>query len=282
MALDIRIFRCCFFVLTICLGATANVSAEQADNREAEVSHTPVSTSLLASTLSKKEFNQLMTSAHNHVKDQHWNEAETALRAALSKQSNSNSAQDLLVYVQDQQSAQQHGSLLTQIKALLQDEQWSKVAELSKELNSDHSAMQSQIEHAKTLAEIEQDFQFFLSEPRRFNRLTLQPRIERVTQRSQTVDLGERVGNLYNEFTLTHQKWTQPILVTVDSDRRTIVSILPGRRLGSFNSQTLRINPGDYEFSGKRDGFREVRVPISIQPGDSPHHITVIATEQFE
>ena len=260
------------------------IGAEQPDAVEASIvqfEHSPINSSRLPNTLSKGDFNQKLSAAHQDIRSMNWQAAESSLQKALSSKPESTVAQELLLFVQKQNAADSHIAAQKQIQADLASERWADAVNASASLNSDFSVLEDQIERARKLSLLEKQIDRYLNEPSRFTQKSLQTEINRINSQALTINLGERVGGKHDLFVEKHELWLTPIEILIRSDGLTHISITPGRELGRFRSQRLRVKPGEYELSGRRQDHREVRRPLSINPGDSIHEVTVIAHEKF-
>jgi tetratricopeptide (TPR) repeat protein len=58
-----------------------------------------------------------------------------------------------------------------------------------------------------------------------------------------------------------------PVDVTFESDGKTYVQISNFRMLGQFDTQTVKILPGDYEIVGRRKGYQDVLLLVQVRHG---------------
>lgn len=70
----------------------------------------------------------------------------------------------------------------------------------------------------------------------------------------------------------------KPVDVTFRSDGNTWVQITNFRAPQKFDSQTMKILPGDYEVIGRRKGYRDVNMLLQVRSGTPPPLVTVICT----
>jgi tetratricopeptide (TPR) repeat protein len=71
------------------------------------------------------------------------------------------------------------------------------------------------------------------------------------------------------------QQQSQPVAVTFKSDGNTWVSITNFRTPTKFDSQVIRILPGDYQVIGRRKGYRDVDMLLQVRNGTPPPTVTV-------
>jgi hypothetical protein len=75
--------------------------------------------------------------------------------------------------------------------------------------------------------------------------------------------------------------FTQPVRVAITSDNSTRVSVTQVGELGVFQARELSLPPGKYTFIGRRDGFRDVRLELSLAPGQRATALSVQCTERI-
>jgi hypothetical protein len=73
-----------------------------------------------------------------------------------------------------------------------------------------------------------------------------------------------------------------PLRVTLTSDNQTDVSVYKVGRLGRFETQRLDLRPGSYTVVGMRDGYRDVRLRVSVTPSEPPPVIHVVCMESID
>lgn len=270
-----------FLSLSLAYFALSTEAREEETSSVIVVEHSASDRSRLSTTLASSNFNRAMSQAHRHIQAKDWESASRVLESALKINSKSVSAKELLEFVHKTRASIANASLVEQLQQLIHTEQWAKVSEVAKGRDLQHSSLQADVYRAQKLTEFEDDLDEYLKQPQRFSRKTLQSEIQRLNRVSATVDLGTRLSKKHLEFQNLHQQWITPIEIVILSDGNTNVSIRPGRELGRFKTQRIRVVPGDYEISGLRKGYREMRIPVSLKPGDPSREIIVVANEPF-
>jgi tetratricopeptide (TPR) repeat protein len=71
----------------------------------------------------------------------------------------------------------------------------------------------------------------------------------------------------------------RPVPVAILSDNATQVTVYRVGRLGSFERQEIRLKPGRYTMVGTRTGYRDVRMEVTIMPGQAAASVTVRCEE---
>jgi eukaryotic-like serine/threonine-protein kinase len=72
-----------------------------------------------------------------------------------------------------------------------------------------------------------------------------------------------------------------PVVVTLQSDQHTVVTVYRIGRLGQFATRRLELRPGTYTIAGARDGYKDVRRTLRIRPGQGPTQVVVQCTEKI-
>ena len=222
-----------------------------------------------------------MTAVHLAIQQKRWDEASHLLEEALQLEPNSTAAQELRDFVVMQQEILHQQELAQKFTDAIRIEQWSEAEEIAKNMKTQNSDIHEQIHRSKTLVNAEQLVDRLLSNPKRLSRPSGQSEVHRLTSLTENVNPGARVGEKLSRLRELSHDWTTPVVVNLNSDRHTTVILRPGRSLGRFRSQKVQLMPGEYVLIGRRDGFREVRRSLRLDPNDEPKTIEIKATERF-
>jgi hypothetical protein len=76
-------------------------------------------------------------------------------------------------------------------------------------------------------------------------------------------------------------KLSEPVRVELISDNNTEVRVIQLGELGRFESRQLNLPPGQYTVIGQREGFRDVRLELTIAPGQRTAALAVRCTERI-
>lgn len=226
-------------------------------------------------------FNDRMTAAHRAIEQEHWGEATRLLASALQLNPSSAAVRDLQNFVTLQQELLNQQVLTQRFTNALHVEQWSEAHEIAKNIKTEDSDTLAQIQRSKTLIEAEQLADQLLAEPNRLSRPSVQSDVKRLKNLTENVNPGNRVGEKLSHLNELSRLWTTPVMVNLSSDGKTTVIVRPGRSLGRFRSQKIQLMPGEYVLIGRRDGFREVRRTLRLDPNDDPKTIGIAAKERF-
>lgn len=72
-----------------------------------------------------------------------------------------------------------------------------------------------------------------------------------------------------------------PIAITVNSDRRTEIFVLGVGEVGKTSGKTINLPQGDYIFEGRRKGYRNKRIEVSLRAGQPQQSITLVCDERI-
>ena len=251
--------------------------ASETDNRETEESKT------LDSAISQTQstFNRLMTRIHQAIDQERWEEAEHLLNETLKLNPNSDAAQELVDLVATQLELRHQRELAGNFASAMQREEWIEATEIAVNMRTQDSALLEQIQRAKTLIESEQLADRLVANPERLSRPSVQTEVSRLRNLIADVDPGQRVGDKLARLNEMSRRWTTPVKISLSSDGYTTVILRPGKSLGRFRTQTVQLMPGAYELIGRRDGFREVRRSLLLNPNSETSTVEIKASERF-
>ena len=226
-------------------------------------------------------FNSLMTRIHQAIDQEQWEEAGRLLDEASQFDPKSVAAQDLRDLVTKQLERLHQRDLGQKFTEAIHAEEWIEASKIAANLETQDSAVLEQIQRATTLIEAEQLIDRLVANPERLSRPSIQTEVSRLRNLIAGVDPGQRVGEKSKRLNEMSRRWTSPVVVNLTSDGYTTVLLRPGRSLGRFRTQTIRLMPGEYELIGRRDGFREVRRSLPLNPDDETKSVEIKANERF-
>lgn len=226
-------------------------------------------------------FSRLMTRVHQAIDQERWEEAGHLLDETLQLDPKSVAAQDLRQLVTKQLDRLHQQDSLQKFGKTMHAEDWAEAHKIAARLKTQDPAVLEQIKRAETLIEAEQLLDRLVANPERLSRPSIQTQVSRLRNLIENVDLGSRVGEKFERLNELSQRWTSPVMVNLTSDGYTNVILRPGRNLGRFRTQTVQLMPGEYELIGRRDGFREIRRSLRLNPNGDPKTVEIKAIERF-
>ena len=67
-----------------------------------------------------------------------------------------------------------------------------------------------------------------------------------------------------------------PVKVIIESDNLTEIAVYKIGKLGKFITRELSLRPGTYTVVGSRNGYQDVRLKITVKPGQTSLHVSII------
>ena len=122
-------------------------------------------------------------------------------------------------------------------------------------------------ERASKRLELDTNLKTFLQNPERLRETTQITSAQQllVYARSFTKDI-ERLSDQINELDKLIKRATTLVPVTIESDEMTEIVIYHVGKLGVFSSKKLTLRPGKYSVVGSRNGYRDIRTTIEVNP----------------
>ena len=232
-------------------------------------------------TKERPAFNRIMTGVHRAIDLEQWEKASSLLDEALQLEPSSAAAQDLRDFVATQLERLNQRDLSERFTTAVRAERWIEANEIAAKLNTQDLAVIAQMQRSEALTTIEKLADRLLSSPEHLSRPSTQNEVSHLRNLRENVDPGKRIGDKLAALNELNRRWTTPVIVNIDSDGYTTVILRPGRSLGRFRSQKIQLMPGNYELIGRRDGYREVRTPLLLDPISQPKTVEIEASERF-
>ena len=239
----------------------------------------------IAMARQQDRFNRTMSRGYRHLDRAEWPEAEAAFAEALQANPESTAARDALEDLRRRRAAAGLASYRNALQIELQAENWAEaraLLERMQEIDADDATVAGELARIAHLADVEARIDGYLSEPHRLAAKGV--REEATALAGKTADsetVGERITSKREALLDSLATWTTPVEMTIRSDDRTEVHIRPGRVLGKFRERRLEVYPGNYVLSGRRVGYREVVLKVSVAPGADDLAFEVACDERF-
>ncbi len=95
----------------------------------------------------------------------------------------------------------------------------------------------------------------------------------------ETLPSGPRLESQVGRLEALLEEASTPVPVVLESDALTEVVVYRFGRLGTFIRHEISLKPGTYTVVGSRNGFRDVRLQLVVNPGSPPEPLVVRCTE---
>lgn len=231
-----------------------------------------------------QSFNSLMSQGLEHYDHNRWTEAKKTFVSALRIAPDSVDAKELLAETESRILQQELGSLQDQIGSLEEQEKWESMLNLFDrldQLNADDKTIPKRRGEIQSLLDLDTQLEQALSKfAKPLNKQTRED-IRDLLGKTKRFARYQRIATKRETLTKEFQRFTTPIKVTVISDRKTEVTIRPGRKLGKFSKKTVSVYPGSYELVGIRKGYRESRRSLEIAPDSKSLEVRIVCDVRF-
>ena len=230
-------------------------------------------------------FNRGMSAGYRHLDRAEWAQAEAAFTEALRADPASTAVQDALQELRRRRAEAELTGLGAQVEAELEDGNWLAAQALLqrvRELAPNDARTADRLARVDRLVDVERRVDAHLAKPERLSTKGVRDQVaDLLAEAAAQGDLGTRIDAKVLKLREVFGVWTRAVKLTLRSDNRTEVRMLPGRSLGKFRELELEVLPGDYVVSGRRTGFREVRLRVQVPPGSAPLTFEAVCNERF-
>ena len=204
-------------------------------------------------------------------------QAESAFRQALKIDPGNASAEGGLQQIADQSELKRIAELKAQAEGHAAAERWTEAAEASRRI----LALDANLQFARVaLAQAEAQGQALSTLKRiaagaeRLSSDALFAEAQDILAEAKALSpRGPVLANAIEEMDALLRRHGTPVPVLLRSDNATEVLLSNVGPLGSFAEKRLELRPGAYTLIGSRDGCRDVRTEISVQPSMGPVEI---------
>ncbi len=202
-------------------------------------------------------------------------EARQAIDSAIQLRPEDPGAKNALAQLVAEERRERVASLQAEAQKLVAAEQWQgAVTQYEAMLAIDASLRTAQqgLAEAQARAGLNQQLEQALARSDRFNDDAIAgPARQLVTQASAVPAPGPLLRAQIERLDAQLKIAAQPVTVQFESDEKTSVVIYKVGTLGVFISRTLELRPGPYVVVGTRNGYRDVRRNIRVDPaGNMP------------
>lgn len=174
---------------------------------------------------------------------------------------------------------------LRRARELEREEAWQEAADMySSVLAIDPQSAEGLAGKRRTAVRVALDerLEFHIANPSRLTTPAVQEDAAEVLDAARgTTPGGPRLASQITRLASLLELATTPVMVVLESDEMTAVTVYRVGRLGTFARRELRLAPGMYTVVGTRDGFRDVRLQLVVDPATPPSPLLVRCTERL-
>ena len=224
------------------------------------------------SALTQQRFEDAMTKGFALLSDNDFTGARASFQSARNILPAADGPKAALAQLEESETLSRLNDLLSQAADLAAKEQWAKAVEvLEAALTIDPSLVEASdgLDQARPLAELFAKLDTIVEKQARLvdplvlseAQLSLSEAEAALAANAQTSPvLKDKVAAVRSAVATA----STPLPVVITSDGLTEITIKRVARLGTVSSRTVSLRPGQYQFLGSRDGYRDVLVTASI------------------
>ena len=224
------------------------------------------------SALTQQRFEDAMTKGFALLSDNDFTGARASFQSARNILPAADGPKAALAQLEESETLSRLNDLFSQAADLAAKEQWAKAVEvLEAALTIDPSLVEASdgLDQARPLAELFAKLDTIVEKQARLvdplvlseAQLSLSEAEAALAANAQTSPvLKDKVAAVRSAVAMA----STPLPVVITSDGLTEITIKRVARLGTVSSRTVSLRPGQYQFLGSRDGYRDVLVTVSI------------------
>jgi len=190
---------------------------------------------------------------------------------------------DAVARVERRQTALAIAGHRTDAERAEREERWHDAAEiyaLVLEIDSTLVFAQEGGRRARTRSHVAEQLQFHLDHPERLATPAVLDEAEQVLDRALKLEpVTELQGRQIAALEKLLLGMRTPIVVRLESDEQTEVTVHRVGRLGTFRARALELRPGTYAVVGRRRGYRDVRRELVVEAGSAPAPLVIRCEE---
>lgn len=224
------------------------------------------------SALTQQRFEDAMTKGFALLGDNNFTSARASFQSARNLLPTADGPKAALAQLEEAETLSRLNDLLAQAADLAAKEQWAEAVDVLKAaLAIDASLVEASdgLDQARPLAELFAKLDTIVEKQARLvdpvvlseAQLTLSEAEAALAVNAETSPvLREKVDAVRSAVATA----STPLPVVITSDGLTEITIKRVARLGTISSRTVSLRPGQYQFLGSRDGYRDVLITASI------------------
>jgi len=232
-----------------------------------------------------RNFNRNMSSGFAALQDKQFSQAQKSFNSALKIKQNSNEARNALEITKNNLTTARINSMLSTAKKLEMQEKWHEaLTGYNSALSLDASLAEAQSGQKRTSvrAQIHDRLDQILNQSERLYDHVV---YDEITAFHKTVSAVSNPGPVLtsqlDKLTYLLNKTIAPVPIILQSDNLTEVTFHKVGQLGYFTSKEVSVRPGNYVIVGHRDGYRDVRIELFVDPDKPSPVINIQANEKI-
>ncbi len=231
-------------------------------------------------------FRDAMSEGHEALSAEEWGRAKAAFESARSLDRSSSAAADGLRRAQAGAQEEELQVLSQRALEAERGEEWrAAAAAYEAALALDPSVRFAQEGRRRSMrrAEVDDAFRLYLERPDRLAEPAVAAEASATLDEADNIEalVGTRLAGQREDLREALLSASHPVVVTLLSDQETEVTVYRVGTLGSFDTHTLELRPGNYTVVGMRRGYRDVRHRLVVSAEGPPPPLQVRCEERL-
>jgi tetratricopeptide (TPR) repeat protein len=227
----------------------------------------------------------LLDSGADSLRRGHIAEAQSAYEAAGGIDPDNARVRDGLRRIAEVQTSRLNAADMATGARLEEAEQWDEAVSHYRQVlarDGELSFARDGLGRSESRAALDRELRDYLARPERLTALSVRQAAERALARGQaSAGNAQKLQQQLDQLRARLAQLKAQVPVAITSDNSTHVSLAPLGDLGRFDTREVRLPPGHYTLTGRREGFRDVRFEFEIEPGQSSAVLSVQCTERI-
>jgi len=237
----------------------------------------------VANLILSRDFNTAMSRGYQALEANQFNNAAKAFREALKLRPGNNAANTGLAQANNSSVQYTTRTRLNKATSLESQEKWHEALNIyNKMLAQDNSVVTAKLGQIRSSAraDLSDSIEKILASPLRLASTNVFKHSQQVLKDAEGIQSpGPKHKSQTNQLRQTLQLATTPVIVELQSDNTTQVTVFRVGELGTFSQKQLSLKPGNYVAAGSRSGYRDVRVEFQVTHKGLATPVTVICRE---
>jgi len=234
----------------------------------------------LKEKIAEEQFQKLISDGLTAYHNGHYQLARTTLLKAKSFRSDSREVKNALLQVDEAIRLNTIEKLREKAMSAEQAENWEQALEsylAVLNIDPDISFAVQGKKRALDQIQVSKRIEFFLEKPDAMESDRQLENATRLIEEAEKLDQkGPHFNTRLNELKTLVEIAGTPVKVIIDSDNLTEIAVYKVGKLGKFTFRELSLRPGTYTVVGSRNGYQDVRLKITVKPGQKSLRVSVI------
>ena len=232
--------------------------------------------------LTDREFTAAMSNGYAALANDKLQQARASFQQAMQIKPAAQEARDALRQTDNKITVIDINKLLAEATQHEQAERWPGAVtayDQALQLDTNLAIAQTGKQNAELRADLDQRLAFAIANPLRLTDHSVYTEVSALQKRAMSVAApGPKLQNQIAALQTHLQRARQPLLITLQSDNLTDITLYRTGKLGQFQSRQVELIPGHYVVVGKRTGYQDVRVEFTVDP-DKPIQPVLVQCE---